>query len=103
MLTGEELKRLCRLARLDLREDEVPRLLADLGRILGYVEALREIDTSGVHEAALERAEERSLRGDEERVALTPPAALANAPEVQDGHFAVPAAVARGDAFEELK
>ena len=44
----EEVREIAVLARLALTEDEVGRMTQDLDAILGYVNALRELDTAAV-------------------------------------------------------
>lgn len=41
-------KRIARLARIRIEEDEVPRYQEELNAILGFVEQLGEVDVSGV-------------------------------------------------------
>ena len=47
-ITPDEVRELALLARLALSEQEVARMTGDLGAILTYVDALRELDTTGV-------------------------------------------------------
>lgn len=47
-LTLEEASKLARLARLRLGDDELEGLRAQLGRVVGFVEQLREVDVDGV-------------------------------------------------------
>ena len=41
-------RRIAKLARLHLEEDEVPRLQHELNGILGWIEQLNEVDVEGV-------------------------------------------------------
>lgn len=105
MLTPEDLAHLSRLARLRISGEESTRLLADLERILGYVESLNEIDaTRSVAPAdagstALDVAVDHFR---EDGLVPSPPRsdALSNAPQVVDDHFAVPTVVDYGKAAE---
>lgn len=47
-LTEPQVRRLALLARLELTDAQVVTYQRDLGRILGYVERLRQLDLSGV-------------------------------------------------------
>lgn len=48
-----DVRKVARLARLSLEEDEVERLVGELGTILDHVSRLPELDESGVHERDL--------------------------------------------------
>ena len=99
MLTPKDLNHLCRLARLHLPEGERGRLRADLESILGYVESLRELDTSAFESATGNEGLVGAFREDEAHAALTQEEALRNAPAQLDGHFAVPTVLARDAAL----
>jgi aspartyl-tRNA(Asn)/glutamyl-tRNA(Gln) amidotransferase subunit C len=77
------------LASLSLSGPEADRFTEELARIVGYVELLDEIDTGDVPPAhmALDRA---PLREDEPTPGLSHDDALAQAPRVELGGFAVP-------------
>lgn len=85
-----EVLKIAHLARLELTEEEIERLGRDLNQILGYVDKLGELDTSGVptleHAAEMEDA----WRDDEPRPSLPREAAMAVAPSTRDGCFQVP-------------
>lgn len=81
---------MARLARLRLTDEELPRLEAELGRIVAYVDELASVDVSGVSESQLSGPSVAPLRDDEPRPGLTRDAALAEAPRTSDGAFAVP-------------
>ncbi len=42
----EEVREIATLARLDLSEQEIERMTGDLDAILGYVDAMQDLDTS---------------------------------------------------------
>ena len=87
---NEEVKKIAKLARLELTGDEVTALGADLNAILGYVDQLSALDTTGV--PTLEHAAEfgDSWRDDENRPSLPRERSLEVAPRSVDGCFAVP-------------
>src|SRR5947209_8535422 len=47
-LSAEDVRAVARLARLDISEDRVQQLRAELGAVLAYMDRLREVDVSGV-------------------------------------------------------
>ena len=47
-ITQDDVLHLAQLSSLQLHDDEVAALQADLGNILGYIDQLSELDTSGV-------------------------------------------------------
>ena len=49
-ITPEEIRHLATLSRLKLDEEAVPGYAKDLDAIVGYVDQLRELDTTGVPE-----------------------------------------------------
>ena len=86
-------RRIARLARIHVPDEEVDRLGAELSRILGFVEQLGEVDVAGVEpmtsvvDAVLALREDRvSDGGDAEKI-------LSNAPERADDFFVVPRVV----------
>ena len=63
---------------------------SQLDAILGYVEQLRRVDTTGVEPTAHVLPLVNVMRDDEVRPSYPPDAMLANAPDAQDGQFRVP-------------
>lgn len=47
-ISTDDVQYLAQLSNLQLSSDEVPALQADLENILGYIQQLAELDTSGV-------------------------------------------------------
>jgi aspartyl-tRNA(Asn)/glutamyl-tRNA(Gln) amidotransferase subunit C len=92
----DEALAIARLAHLRLEPEEADRLAGDLASILAYVRKLEELDVSAVPPTAHVQIERLPLREDEEAPSLPPDVALAEAPRVQDGGFAVPAFVEEG-------
>lgn len=81
---------IARLARIRVGEEELEALTDELSQILAWVEQLGEVDTEGVEpmtsvvEVTLPRREDEVTEGG------IPDKVLANAPETEDGFFAVP-------------
>ncbi|MFQ5509402.1 MAG: Asp-tRNA(Asn)/Glu-tRNA(Gln) amidotransferase subunit GatC [Leptospirillia bacterium] len=86
----DEVLKIASLARLTLTDDEVIGLGKDLNAILGYVEKLGELDTTGV--PTLEHAAEfgDTFRDDQPRPSLDREVALNIAPSHAEGCFSVP-------------
>ncbi|MHB1303480.1 MAG: Asp-tRNA(Asn)/Glu-tRNA(Gln) amidotransferase subunit GatC [Acidiphilium sp.] len=86
-------RRIAKLARIRLEDDEVPRLAGELNAILGYVEQLSAVDVEGV--APLSGGAQMALRLREDAVTdgAYPGRVLANAPERIGDFFAVPKVV----------
>ena len=84
-------RKVARLARLHLSDEEARLFAGQLSEILGYMDQLRELDTEGVEPLVNPLALHDVLRDDVPRPGLTTEQALANAPDQTDGHFRVPA------------
>lgn len=95
-LDAQDVLRLAKLARLRVAEQDLPKLVQDLGRILAYVNQLAEIDTSAIEPTSHISAHDLYGRADTPQTSLAPEAALAEAPEVRDWAFVVPAFVDEG-------
>jgi aspartyl-tRNA(Asn)/glutamyl-tRNA(Gln) amidotransferase subunit C len=81
---------IAKLASLSLSGDEADRLADDLAQIVGYVEQLSAVDTSDVAAAIPTQTDRIAWRLDEMRPGLSHDDALAQAPQVDSGGFAVP-------------
>ncbi len=75
-----------KLAMLRLNDEERASISAELDDIRAYIDILRELDTDGAFDLTC------TLREDECKKSLTPDEITANAPDEQDGFFAVPKA-----------
>ena len=89
-ITVEDVRHVAALARLDLSAAEEEKLVAELGAILGYVEALAELDTEGVPPTAHVLDVGPAFRDDEVRNGPEVDALLENAPDRWQGFFRVP-------------
>ncbi|WP_439534334.1 Asp-tRNA(Asn)/Glu-tRNA(Gln) amidotransferase subunit GatC [Polymorphobacter sp.] len=83
-------RKIARLARLGLAEDEVAPLATELSAILGFVEQLSEVDTAGIPPMAAVSPKPHVWREDEITDGGVREAVLANAPDARAGFFAVP-------------
>jgi aspartyl-tRNA(Asn)/glutamyl-tRNA(Gln) amidotransferase subunit C len=82
-----------RLARLDLREDEVERLTRELGAILDAVSKVAELDLADVPPTSHPLDLVNSWADDELHASLAIADVLANAPAAEGGLFRVPPTV----------
>ncbi len=89
-LDNDTVKRIARLARIHLDEDEVAPLADELNNILGWVEQLDEVDTDGVEPMTSVVEMVQRLRADVVTDGGVRDKVLANAPEADEGFFVVP-------------
>lgn len=94
-LAREEVERVARLARLELTEKEVLTFCQQLGKILDYVETLKEVSVEGVEATSHPTGKLLPLRRDRPEDPLPVSSALSNAPKKKDGQFKVPPAVTK--------
>lgn len=92
-LTQEQARHVAKLARLDLTDEEVANLAADMAEVLTYVGKLAELDTDGIEPTASVVAQENPLRKDEVTSTPAPDRAVANAPRSEDTFFVVPSII----------
>ncbi len=89
-VTNEQVRHIARLARIAMSDEELERLLPELNNILGWVEQLGEVDTSGIEPLTAVVDQKMRLRDDVVTDGNIRDEVLANAPEAQHGFFAVP-------------
>ena len=90
MIDREQVRHVARLARLELSEDEVDRMAAELAGVLEHIERIGELDLDDVAPTSHVVAVENALRPDVPRPSLPRERALADAPAVAADGFAVP-------------
>lgn len=89
-VTKEDIKKVSRLARIEVAEDERETLAKQVNGIIGWVEKLNEVNTDGiepltnVHETSLRLNKDEVLDGDIAEDVLK------NAPNAKYGYFSVP-------------
>ncbi len=89
-LTRDDVLKLASLSRLKLSEDEITKFQSELSEILGYVEMLDKVDTSGLEPTYQVTGLSNVTRKDEIKQYQAQPAELLkNAPAVLDGQFKV--------------
>jgi aspartyl-tRNA(Asn)/glutamyl-tRNA(Gln) amidotransferase subunit C len=90
-ITREDVLHVARLARLEVPEDEIEAVQAQLSAILEAVGKVGELDLSDVEPTSHPLDIVNAWDEDEPRPSLPREEALANAPDPADGLFRVPA------------
>ncbi len=89
-ITKAEVLKVAGLARLDLTEQGTDKLATQIATILDYVNTLNQVDTSGVTPTSHVISLTNAFREDDPDPHLANDAALANAPDAEEGVFLVP-------------
>ena len=89
-ISRDDVRKIAELARLEIPEEQMARVARELSAVLDYAASLGELDLSGCEPTAFAPTglPMREDACDERR--LTPEAALAAAPEGEQGFFLVP-------------
>jgi aspartyl-tRNA(Asn)/glutamyl-tRNA(Gln) amidotransferase subunit C len=82
--------KIARLARIAITEEEASRLAPELDNILGWIEQLGEVDTSGVEPMTSVIPNILRLRDDVVTDGGVREQLMANAPQAEHGFFSVP-------------
>ena len=83
-------RRIARLARIAVTDEEVPHLQGELNAILGFVEALGDVDVAGVEPMTSVMPMKLRLRADVVTDGEIAADIVKNAPEGRDNFFLVP-------------
>ena len=86
-------KRVARLARLKVEDEELVKLAGELNSILGWIEQLNEVDVSDVEPMTSVVSMKMKMRKDEVSDGNYPTKIVANAPQQEDAFFMVPKVV----------
>ncbi len=86
----DTVRRVAHLARIDVPEDRLPALAADLSGILGFMDQLAEVDVTGVEPMTAVTPMALAMRPDAVTDGDRQADILANAPDAREGFFAVP-------------
>lgn len=86
-------KRVARLARIAVTDDQAESLQGELNTILGFVELLNEVDVTGVEPMTAVVAMKAKMRDDVVTDGDIAAQVIANAPAGADQFFAVPKVV----------
>ena len=97
-ISREDVLHVARLARLEIPEDEVDAVQAQLSAIVDAVGKVAELDLADVPPTSHPLDVVNVWADDAPRESLALPEALANAPDPEDGQFRVPPASAVREA-----
>ncbi len=89
-LSNEEVKKIAWLARIDIRDEDVPGYAQDLSGILGLVEQLATADTAEIKPLAHPLNQVQRLRADEVTETDQRDLFQSQAPQVESGLYLVP-------------
>ena len=92
-ITKDIVLKVANLNRLAIDDARAEALAPELGKIMGFIEQLSEVDTDGVEPLANVVDQDLRLRADEISDGNYRDKILANAPEATQGFFAVPKVV----------
>lgn len=85
-ISEEEIRHIAKLARINLREEEIAKFRVELNQVLGYIEVLKTVDTEGVEPLAQVTGTENVFREDRAEISPLRDEILKNAP-AKDGRF----------------
>ena len=89
----ETARKVAKLARIAVPEDQLPALAGELSQILTFMEQLGEVDVEGVEPMTSVTPMRLKRRDDTVRAGSMPDRILKNAPDAREGFFAVPKVV----------
>ena len=89
-LTPDDVRRLARLARIDIEAEESHVVLDRLNQVLGLVDEMRRVDTEGIEPMSHAVDVTQRLRADEAKEAGNRERYQSVAPAVEDGLYLVP-------------
>jgi aspartyl-tRNA(Asn)/glutamyl-tRNA(Gln) amidotransferase subunit C len=89
--------KLSRLSMLEFSTEEREGIKEDLTKMIGFVDKLKELDTTGVAPLLHMSTEINVLRNDETGGMLTQDEALKNAPRHDHAYFQVPKVIKKQD------
>ena len=90
-LTLDDVRKVAKLARLELADTDLARLQPQLSAILDYVDQLQQLNTEGIEPLAHPLPIANAFREDVPSPSLSVDDALANAPNRIGNYFGVPA------------
>jgi len=85
-LSAADIQRLCKLAKVEVPEADIPRVQGDLSKVLALFEQLKQVDTTGVDPLVHALELGNVLAPDQVAESLSLDEVLKNAPS-QDGSF----------------
>lgn len=92
-VTKDDVRKIARLSRIAVPDDQLETLAEDLTGIMGWIEQLNEVDIDGVEPMTSVVAANLPMREDVVTDGNIQEQVLANAPKADEGFFVVPKAV----------
>jgi len=86
----QTIDKVANLARIAIEDKEVDTLMADMNKILTFMEKLNELDTNGVAPLVYMNTEENVWREDQVKQEITVAEGLKNAARHNENFFMVP-------------
>ncbi len=90
MFSDEEIQKLAKLSRLEIQAGEMDFYKKGLEDLLGYIDNIKSLDLSDVKPMVGVEDHSSKMRPDEIGVSISKDKSFANAPEVEQNHFAIP-------------
>lgn len=92
-INTETARKVAHLARIAVREEDLPALAGELSAVLAFMEQLNEVDVDGVEPMTSVTPMRLARRKDVVTDGNIQRQVLANAPDAREGFFAVPKVV----------
>lgn len=92
-ITKQEIEHVAKLARLNLSEEDKEKFTQEMGAIIGFVDKLNELDTTGIEPTAHILPIHNVFREDQVRPSFDRDKLLQNAPQKKDECILVPKVV----------
>lgn len=96
-LSSDEVRKIAKLARLGISEEETESYALALTRVLGYIEKISEVDVTDVPPSGYPGQQQARMREDELRTCLDRETVLRQAPDPAEGLFRVRAVLPTQD------
>jgi aspartyl-tRNA(Asn)/glutamyl-tRNA(Gln) amidotransferase subunit C len=91
----ETVDKIAHLARLEFENEAKETMIKDMNNMLGFIDKLNELDTSGVEPLIYMSEEVNVLREDDVKHEITHQEALKNAPKKDSDYFKVPKVIGK--------
>ena len=92
-IDNKTVRKVSKLAKIRINEQEEKKLIEELNNILGWVDELKKVDTEKIEPMLSVFNETMIMRKDEVSSETTDELVLKNAPESKSGFFVVPKVV----------
>ena len=92
-IDNKTVRKVSKLAKIKINEQEETKLIVELNNILGWVDELKKVDTEKIEPMLSVFNESMIMRKDEVSSETTDELVLKNAPESKSGFFVVPKVV----------